>query len=549
MKRLIRGCKNLLKKVLPMPAKGVKREFDTVTRELKRAREAEAKAFRDEAGLICDALDKTYAAHNARLAGVEQTLAALGSALKANRDEIAALKKTLDAIAPAVAQVGGKVDALAPKLAAVDAAVAPLAGKLAEFRPEIAALKPEIAAAAEKAGEKTVAEIAALKPEIAAAAEKASEKTAAEIAALKPEIVAAAEQAGEKTAAEIAALKPEIVAAAEKAGEKNAAEIAALKPEIAAAAEKAGEKTAAEIAALKPEIAAVAKAANSLGARLGTEFGARFDAVPTAVAGVQAKLEKTAAAIVGKVDALAPKLVAVRDEVASVGQGVADGNKHSRETFWAEVFNDSIADCAWLKKFSCSASGWAAGYQLLYLLYRVLDSKRPTKILDIGLGQTSRLIARYAAANPTVRHVVVEESETWMKFFRKRDRLPKNSEIVRLDYRLEEFPGCDNPVRVFDGFKEAFAGEKFDLIVIDAPFSGDMKELARVDLLRLLPDGVADSYVILVDDTNRRGERRMVDALVEKLQQSGFSASSSKYRGRNECHVIVSDDNAYFKTI
>ena len=120
-------------------------------------------------------------------------------------------------------------------------------------------------------------------------------------------------------------------------------------------------------------------------------------------------------------------------KIESLASVVHDCEKHLREIFWAEVFNSSINECDWLRGAGFSPTGWAAGYQLLYVLYRILEEKKPKTILDIGLGQTSKMIAKYAASNPDVRHIVVEQSESWMKFFGERNQLPKNTELVRLD--------------------------------------------------------------------------------------------------------------------
>jgi len=263
------------------------------------------------------------------------------------------------------------------------------------------------------------------------------------------------------------------------------------------------------------------------------------------------QISESISALKAEVETLSYAVAASYMKMEALASGIHDCAKHARETFWAEVFNSSIAECDWLRGVAFSPAGWAAGYQLLYVLYRILEEKKPKTILDIGLGQTSKMIAGYAARNPDVRHIVVEESEQWMKFFGGRNQLPKNTEFVRLDYAMAEIPGASSPVRVYNGFQKAVEGLglKFDLILVDAPYAGDMKELSRVDILNIVPDGISESYAILVDDTNRSGELRMLDMLVEKLQKSGRSASAAKYSGRNDCHIVVSDDNVYLKSL
>ena len=71
-------------------------------------------------------------------------------------------------------------------------------------------------------------------------------------------------------------------------------------------------------------------------------------------------------------------------------------------------------------------------------------------------------------------------------------------------------PECQHEVRAYKGFEDRFKEEKFDLISIDGPFGYDMKELARIDALRILPNALAPSFTIMVDDYNRKGEQNMV---------------------------------------
>lgn len=69
----------------------------------------------------------------------------------------------------------------------------------------------------------------------------------------------------------------------------------------------------------------------------------------------------------------------------------------------------------------------AAGYPFLYILYRVLRDAKPKRILELGLGETTKLISQYAAANEDVEHFVVEHDLDWISFYKKEFSLPANS--------------------------------------------------------------------------------------------------------------------------
>ena len=93
-------------------------------------------------------------------------------------------------------------------------------------------------------------------------------------------------------------------------------------------------------------------------------------------------------------------------------------------------------------------------------------------------------------------------------------------------------------VRVFKGFKETFQGQKFDFISVDAPLGGDMKQYARIDVLHLIPDGLGENFVIMVDDCNRIGENNTVKEIENKLIELNIPISVGKYCGRKDCSLV-----------
>ena len=117
--------------------------------------------------------------------------------------------------------------------------------------------------------------------------------------------------------------------------------------------------------------------------------------------------------------------------------------------------------------------------------------------MELGLGQSTKLISQYAAEFPKVRHQVVEHDLNWIDFFRKNFILPSNTEVVRLVWDFVSYKEAER-VRVFKNFSETFKGQKFDFISIDAPWGGDMKQYSRIDVLMMLPDCLADRFIIIL---------------------------------------------------
>lgn len=217
------------------------------------------------------------------------------------------------------------------------------------------------------------------------------------------------------------------------------------------------------------------------------------------------------------------------------------GQRNADEIIWAEIFNNVISDSSWLTNKSFSAGRWAVGYQYLYVVYRILNEVRPKNLLELGLGQSTRLLGQYAASDAEVQHIVVEHDPAWIQFFQQDFHLPSNSTIVQLEREYRAFRE-DGHVLVFKNFRETFKGHKFDFISIDAPLGGEAVIYARVDILDLLPDVLADSFIIIVDDFNRQGEKNTVTVLEEILQENGILYAKGVYAGKKDCVVICSED-------
>ena len=219
----------------------------------------------------------------------------------------------------------------------------------------------------------------------------------------------------------------------------------------------------------------------------------------------------------------------------------ANASRHASEAVWAEIFNNTIAGKTWLKDVSFSPGRWAVGYPYLYVMYRVLNEMRPKHILELGLGQSTRMIAQYAAAFDDVEHIVVEHDPEWIQFFCNSFQLPANSKIVPLELEMVPYKEAE-AVRVYKGFEQAFSGQKFDFISVDAPLGSDMKLYSRIDILKIIPDALKDSFSILIDDYMRIGEQNLVDEIKLKLNTAKIDFCNGRYEGEKRICTITSND-------
>lgn len=261
------------------------------------------------------------------------------------------------------------------------------------------------------------------------------------------------------------------------------------------------------------------------------------------LAALSQSLEQSAAGLQKQTDALAEAVAAGREQMATRKQvealadtaekarrQAADSARHASEAVWAQIFNNTISESLWLKDKTFSPGRWAVGYPYLYVMYRVLNETRPKRILELGLGQSTRMIAQYAAAFQDVEHIVVEHDPEWVEFFCNDFPIPKNTKVVMLEREMVPYKDAES-VRVFKGFKETFQGQQFDFISVDAPFGGDMKQYSRIDVLNLIPDGLREKFVIMMDDCNRIGEINTVQEIERFLAQSQIKYQMGRYSG------------------
>jgi len=241
------------------------------------------------------------------------------------------------------------------------------------------------------------------------------------------------------------------------------------------------------------------------------------------------------------------ELAAQKQLVKDVSKKIDLTTRTINEILWAHVFNNTITESEWLKSKSFSPGRWAAGYDYLYVLYRALNAASPEHILELGLGQSTKMISQYASWK-NAQHEVVEHDANWISFFSTDFSLPEQTQVVHLE--LTEKPFLDDEkVLVYQDFQKTFEGKKYDFIAIDAPFGGQANIYARIDIIDLLPECLNDSFVILIDDYNRKGEQRTVEVIEKKLTDCSIQFSSGVYYGAKYLYVITSENLSFLCTV
>ena len=96
----------------------------------------------------------------------------------------------------------------------------------------------------------------------------------------------------------------------------------------------------------------------------------------------------------------------------------------AKELEWAHIYHDSIRGKTHIENLSLNIGRWAGNYCFFYVLNRILADYKPEKILDLGLGESSKFISTYLdyyLLNSS--HTIVEQDENWTAAFKDRFQL------------------------------------------------------------------------------------------------------------------------------
>lgn len=243
-------------------------------------------------------------------------------------------------------------------------------------------------------------------------------------------------------------------------------------------------------------------------------------------------------------------------ELAEMGDTVNTSSDRTRATLrttqeavWGSVFHDTVEGSEWFTDRALSPGRWAVGYPFLYVMYRVLDEAKPTSILEIGLGQSTKVSAQYVKHSEGVDHVVVEHDEDWITSFSANYALPAGTRVLQLDLSAVEMGERPSSVTRYADFKPALGGSKYDLILIDGPFGDRSAEFSRVDVLDLIPESLAERFVIVLDDYNRPGEQQTAQEITKALSAAGIEHETATYTGEKVLWVATSADLKFFTTL
>lgn len=238
------------------------------------------------------------------------------------------------------------------------------------------------------------------------------------------------------------------------------------------------------------------------------------------------------------------QIIKKKDYSSKLDLLLANQNKiisQNDELLFANLFRDSISDSAWLKNKSFSAYNAAANYSFLYKLYRILDVLKPKNILELGLGQTTKLTSQYAKYNKDSNVIAIDDDKVWIDVLSKQIPNSPNFKIKHLN--LQNFVYKGDVLQQKSEYKDlekVVKGKKFDLIIVDGPIGWD-KEYPRTNVIGLL-NNLTDTWVVIFDDSNRLGESKTTGIFRNELNDKNIKYKEFTTKGLKEqryfCNTI-----------
>ena len=218
------------------------------------------------------------------------------------------------------------------------------------------------------------------------------------------------------------------------------------------------------------------------------------------------------------------------------------------ELEWAHIFHDSIRAKPWLQSLSLNIGRWAGNYSYFYVLCRLLNDYQPAKIIEFGVGESSKVVSAFLENQLLEsRHVILEEDEEWAAAFSKRFELNQRSEVKLLPIAEKQTPdGVE--YNGYQGIEKLVQNTKYDLYLVDGPKGS--QQCSRYDIVVAMERIEAgDEFIVVIDDCEREGEQQTAERLQQMLRDKGLTIFTGQYMGNSSQIVIATPKYRFAATL
>ena len=200
--------------------------------------------------------------------------------------------------------------------------------------------------------------------------------------------------------------------------------------------------------------------------------------------------------------------------------------------------------------------GAAASPTLQLVLAKVLSLCRPTTVLELGSGQTTKILSDYARSSPAVQVLTIEENDDWHSRLSTTLNPPANHHYCssHLESREITLPNDRGVVSTawYSRGESLLSGRRFQLILVDGPSSyrsGEFVPHSRSGLIPYLPALLDSSFVILIDDTDSYGHFLTARSMRESIVAHGRAVYAFEVHGVKSQTILCSPDWQFLRSV
>jgi len=192
----------------------------------------------------------------------------------------------------------------------------------------------------------------------------------------------------------------------------------------------------------------------------------------------------------------------------------------------------------WLKHKSFKPGFWAMDNAALHTLFHILNSGKPKKIMEFGLGQSSKMVHQYAlfSENATaVTAVTIEHNRKWAEDFCK--DLPEELKLNIKYFDAENVSIHGHETLTYKDIPKIWGEGGYDFIIVDGPYGS--KHYSRSQIINIVGYGLPEQFCIFMDDTGRKGEKETVKEISRVLEEKGIKHWITEYKGIRKRHTVI----------
>ena len=195
--------------------------------------------------------------------------------------------------------------------------------------------------------------------------------------------------------------------------------------------------------------------------------------------------------------------------------------------------------------------GAAANPTLQLFNLKVLQLVKPRTVLELGSGQTTKVLSAYVRASPAASVLTLEQDAAWVERLRP--------EVIH-DYRhvpvVPQTFSCrgSNLHLATTWYEEVpeLQERQFDYILVDGPDPATdpaKTDYARSGILKYIPSILNQSFVVVFDDAERYAESMTVNALTDILAACQIPHVRFSIYGIKTQIVFCSPNHAYLRSV